>query len=332
MTCLWALRRRRTSCLPYRSGSGRRSSGPGFKSSLAPLTSRGEERGRRGGRGGRLGPPPAPLVAARRRQRQWHSSFAGFPGDDSPRAVFLRLRQAQMRCIMAGLDQKDSCVMAGFTGYDAPRAVFLSVAIPQVQFLRRLSCPLCATTNALVQTRSSLASSQVQLLDKVLVPTVEIPQVQFLDMVICPLSSQTVEEPQIQLIAWFWYTFCATETGTHSANCAVSCCCSSTRSSTSPSQCRLFHMVQTVCRTIEISQLLHGDLRPCCAGRAGSQVPAVRRQSCLHSCSSSRNPCLFLDKVVACLLVCNDRCLFFSKVVIIPGRHAEVDSHGLTDH
>ena len=59
----------------------------------------------------------------------------GFPGDVSPRAVFLRSRQAQMRCIMASLDQKDSYVMAGFTGCDAPRAVFLSVAIPQVQFL-----------------------------------------------------------------------------------------------------------------------------------------------------------------------------------------------------
>ena len=48
LTCLWALRRRRTSCLPYRSSSGRRSSGPGFKSSLAPLPSRGGERGRGG--------------------------------------------------------------------------------------------------------------------------------------------------------------------------------------------------------------------------------------------------------------------------------------------
>ena len=174
---------------------------------LIGASSRARRRKKKKRRKRKLPLSPRPLVRGRvrRQQWQWHSRYAGFPGDVSPRAVFLRSRQAQMRYIMAVLDQKDSYVVAGFTGYVAPRAVFLSVAIPQVQFLSRLSCPLCATTNALVQTRSSLASSQVLLLDKVLVPTVEIPQVQFLDMVICPLSSQTVEEPQ--LIAWFWYTF-----------------------------------------------------------------------------------------------------------------------------
>ena len=139
----------------------------------------------------RLPRSPRPLLRGRvRRQRQWHSRYAGFPGDVSPRAVFLRSRQAQMLCIMAGLDQKDSYVMAGFTGYDAPRAVFLSVAISQVQFLKgcrarcvqrqmpwsrlavpwrvhrcsswtRLSCPLCATTYALVQTRSNRGGAAV---------------------------------------------------------------------------------------------------------------------------------------------------------------------------
>ena len=120
------------------------------------LKKKGEKRRKRKKRRKRRLPrSPRPLFRGRvrRRQRQWHSRHAGFPGDVSPRAVFLRSRQAQMRCIMAGLDQKDSYVMAGFTGYDAPRAVFLSVAISQVQFLKRLSCPLCATTNALVQTR-----------------------------------------------------------------------------------------------------------------------------------------------------------------------------------
>ena len=139
------------------------------------LKRKGEKRRKRKKRRKRRLPrSPRPLLRGRvrRRQRQWPSRYAGFPGDVSPRAVFLRSRQAQMRCIMAGLDQNDSYVMAGFTGYDAPRAVFLSVAISQVQFLKRLSCPLCATTTALVQTRSSLASSQVQLLDMVFMPVV----------------------------------------------------------------------------------------------------------------------------------------------------------------
>ena len=120
------------------------------------LKRKGEKRRKRKKRRKRRLPrSPRPLLRGRvrRRQRQWHSRYAGFPGDVSPRAVFLRSRQAQMRCIMAGLDQKDSYVMAGFSGYDVPRAVFLSVAISQVQFLKRLSCPLCATTYALVQTR-----------------------------------------------------------------------------------------------------------------------------------------------------------------------------------
>ena len=51
------------SCSLSRSSSGRRSRWPGFESSLAPLPSRGGERGRRGGRGGSLGPPLALFVA-----------------------------------------------------------------------------------------------------------------------------------------------------------------------------------------------------------------------------------------------------------------------------
>ena len=62
MTCLWAVRRSRRrdgrcrrrrrwrSCSLSRSRSGRRRSRPGFESSLAPLPSRGGERGRRGRR------------------------------------------------------------------------------------------------------------------------------------------------------------------------------------------------------------------------------------------------------------------------------------------
>ena len=56
--------RRWRSCSLSRSSSERRRSGPGFESSLAPLPSRGGERGTRGGRGGRLVPPLALFEAA----------------------------------------------------------------------------------------------------------------------------------------------------------------------------------------------------------------------------------------------------------------------------
>ena len=50
-------RRRWRSCSLSRSSSGRRSSGPGFVSSSAPLPRQGGGRGRRGGRSGHLVPP-----------------------------------------------------------------------------------------------------------------------------------------------------------------------------------------------------------------------------------------------------------------------------------
>ena len=96
-----------------------------------------------------------PLVSgrARRRQRQWHTSYAGFPGDVPLRAVFPsvvvrpelldimvvmyqkdsttlvvnHVRRPMMLGIMAVLDQKDSgsgMYRVGFTGFGAPRDMF----------------------------------------------------------------------------------------------------------------------------------------------------------------------------------------------------------------
>ena len=47
---------------------------------------------------------------ARCRQRQWHTSYAGFPCDTPLRAVFPSVVvRPEMPCIMAGMDQNDSC-------------------------------------------------------------------------------------------------------------------------------------------------------------------------------------------------------------------------------
>ena len=81
---------------------------------------------------------------ARRRQRQWHSRFAGFPGDVLLRAVFPSVVVwPEMLGIMAVMNQKDSTTLVvnhgsgmcrvGFTGYDAPRVIFPSgVAKPRM--------------------------------------------------------------------------------------------------------------------------------------------------------------------------------------------------------
>ena len=66
---------------------------------------------------------------ARRQQRQWHVS--GSPGDVLLRAVFPSfVVRPEMPCIMAGMEQRDSCsglIKAGIYGYVAPRAVFPSL-------------------------------------------------------------------------------------------------------------------------------------------------------------------------------------------------------------
>ena len=73
---------------------------------------------------------------ARRRQRQWHARFAGFPGHVPLRAVFPSavVRPAAMLGIMADMDQKDSTTLVyngsgmcrvGFSGDDAPRVISL---------------------------------------------------------------------------------------------------------------------------------------------------------------------------------------------------------------
>ena len=81
---------------------------------------------------------------ARRRQRQWHSRFAGLPGDVLLRAVFPSVVVwPEMLGIMAVLNQKDSTTLVvnhgsgmcrvGFTGHDAPRVTFPSgVARPKM--------------------------------------------------------------------------------------------------------------------------------------------------------------------------------------------------------
>ena len=49
---------------------------------------------------------------ARRRQRQWHTRFAGFPGDVPHRAVFPSVVvRPEMLCIMAVMNQKDSTTL-----------------------------------------------------------------------------------------------------------------------------------------------------------------------------------------------------------------------------
>ena len=50
---------------------------------------------------------PLSCGRARRRQRQWHSSFAGFPGDVPLRTVFPSVSgRLVMHDILAGMDQK----------------------------------------------------------------------------------------------------------------------------------------------------------------------------------------------------------------------------------
>ena len=64
---------------------------------------------------------------ARRRSRQWQAGLAGFV----PRAVFsFPVVRPKMRCIMAGMDQKDSSALflvSGIACVNAPRAVFSSL-------------------------------------------------------------------------------------------------------------------------------------------------------------------------------------------------------------
>ena len=81
---------------------------------------------------------------ARRPQRQWHTSYAGFPGDVPLRAVFPSVVvRPELLDIMAVMYQKDSTTLVvnhgsgmrriGFTGFDAPRVMFPSgVAKPRI--------------------------------------------------------------------------------------------------------------------------------------------------------------------------------------------------------
>ena len=79
------MRRRRTSCLLYRSSSGRRRSGPGFESSLA-ASSQSRRRKRKKRRKKKTPKASSSRGRARRRQRQRHVS--DFPDDVLLRAVF----------------------------------------------------------------------------------------------------------------------------------------------------------------------------------------------------------------------------------------------------
>ena len=87
---------------------------------------------------------------AHRRQRQWLTRSAGFPGDVPLRDVFPSASgRLVMLCIMAGMDQKcffkfvdnpgSGMCRVGFTGYDAPCVMFPSgVAMPKM--LHILAC------------------------------------------------------------------------------------------------------------------------------------------------------------------------------------------------
>ena len=88
---------------------------------------------------------------ARRRQRQWHTLYAGDRGVVLLHAVFLSIvDRPEMPCIMAGMVQKDRCsglYMAGIAGYDAPRTVFVSLVGRPLMLVgrpagRSASCPV----------------------------------------------------------------------------------------------------------------------------------------------------------------------------------------------
>ena len=133
---------------------------------------------------------------ARRRQRQWHARNAGFLGDVPLRAVFPSVVRPEMLGIMAGMDQKyfsrvlcahrrlwkwhvqgwsfwccsSRCVPVVGIGSGMCWLVLLvtihltlcflllsmSVAIPQVQFLVKVICPLLFRLVLLVRQRRKL--------------------------------------------------------------------------------------------------------------------------------------------------------------------------------
>ena len=149
--------------------------------------------------------------------------------------------------IMVGMDQKDKLLLAVACAQVVLLVVYTSRCVPSLSsasmglkdsFMRdfpwrfhrcsswaRLSCPLCATTIALVQLLITVEVPQVQLIIKViyipvvaqsLIPmaltvqqTIEIPRLQFLDKVMtCPLLGHTGANcaahlhgvPQVQLL------------------------------------------------------------------------------------------------------------------------------------
>ena len=112
---------------------------------------------------------------ARRRQRQWHSRFAGFPGDVPLRAVLPSVVVwPEMLGIMAIMNQKDSTTRVvnhgicmcrvGFTGYDAPRGIFPSgVAKPRMLcILADMDQKYCSLLVPMVQTAETVESPQLQ--------------------------------------------------------------------------------------------------------------------------------------------------------------------------
>ena len=138
---------------------------------------------------------------ARCRQRQWHTLYAGFPGDVLLRAVL----PSELLGVLAVMNQKDSttlvvihgsgiCLVCS-TGHDAPRVIFPSgVAKPRMLcILAGMDQKDCFDVVLMVQTADTVEFPQLQFM--MVVDILFVPQTQFL---MVQTVQQTTEFPQLQ--------------------------------------------------------------------------------------------------------------------------------------